>query len=330
MVFVWSVECPALLMDLAASPESGRQFLFLHYRILYEVFPLLIFYSFLRRIVAAVGFADCCNRSVLFRIPAQLQSTITHRPLYVEEVITKMWGCRKKNISILPAKTTSVPGSGVAPHGREEKGGGVVLERILAVSADCNVDDVQYLYFVCPPTSADNKSIVPTVMPRYRERHTQSRTKFDCKSTIPWPVFYRVFLPHRKVVAACAVLFTNRSVKRPSFFVGNVCHDNQATRRSKKNVAFKASNLSKAGACSKRCTISQRGDNRQSGLLVKSCTTLNPSPLSTCSTLPDDVDTPLRWLVDGAKEDFGLLEGTMVHLLSGMMHAQVREFLRKG
>eukprot|EP00903_Cladosiphon_okamuranus_P013966 g12987.t1 len=40
-------------------------------------------------------------------------------------------------------------------------------------------------------------------------------------------------------------------------------------------------------------------------------------------TLPDDVDTPLRWLVDGANEEFRLLDGTMVGLLSGMMHAQV-------
>ncbi|CAN0307296.1 unnamed protein product [Pylaiella littoralis] len=42
-------------------------------------------------------------------------------------------------------------------------------------------------------------------------------------------------------------------------------------------------------------------------------------------TLPDDVDTPLRWLVQGAQEDFCLLEGTMVGLLSGMMYSQVEK-----
>eukprot|EP00752_Nemacystus_decipiens_P006586 g5928.t1 len=40
-------------------------------------------------------------------------------------------------------------------------------------------------------------------------------------------------------------------------------------------------------------------------------------------TLPDDVDTPLRWLIEGADEAFRLLDGTMVGLLSGMMHSQV-------
>ncbi|CAM9622374.1 unnamed protein product [Ectocarpus fasciculatus] len=42
-------------------------------------------------------------------------------------------------------------------------------------------------------------------------------------------------------------------------------------------------------------------------------------------TLPDDVDTPLRWLVEGAEEEFGLLDGTMVGLLSRMMYSQVRK-----
>lgn len=41
------------------------------------------------------------------------------------------------------------------------------------------------------------------------------------------------------------------------------------------------------------------------------------------STLPDDVDTPLRWLAQGAQEEFRLLEGTMVGVLSEMMHSQV-------
>ncbi|CAM9505244.1 unnamed protein product, partial [Scytosiphon promiscuus] len=40
-------------------------------------------------------------------------------------------------------------------------------------------------------------------------------------------------------------------------------------------------------------------------------------------TLPDDVDTPLRWLAEGAQDEFGLLDGTMVGILSKMMHAQV-------
>ncbi|CBN75532.1 conserved unknown protein [Ectocarpus siliculosus] len=42
-------------------------------------------------------------------------------------------------------------------------------------------------------------------------------------------------------------------------------------------------------------------------------------------TLPDDVDTPLRWLVEQAEEEFRLLDGTMVGLLSRMMHSQVRK-----
>lgn len=53
------------------------------------------------------------------------------------------------------------------------------------------------------------------------------------------------------------------------------------------------------------------------------CNTSSPPSVSHCSTLPDDVDTPLRWLVDGANEEFRLLEGTMVGLLSRMMHSQV-------
>lgn len=40
-------------------------------------------------------------------------------------------------------------------------------------------------------------------------------------------------------------------------------------------------------------------------------------------TLPDDVDTPLRWLVERAEEEFRLLDGTMAGLLSRMMHSQV-------
>lgn len=47
------------------------------------------------------------------------------------------------------------------------------------------------------------------------------------------------------------------------------------------------------------------------------------------STLPDDVDTPLRWLVEGAKDEFGLLDGTMVGMLSRMMHSQVRHPIEK-
>ncbi|CAM9311150.1 unnamed protein product [Ectocarpus sp. 8 AP-2014] len=42
-------------------------------------------------------------------------------------------------------------------------------------------------------------------------------------------------------------------------------------------------------------------------------------------TLPDDVDTPLRWLVEQAEEEFRLLDGTMVGLLARMMHSQVRK-----
>eukprot|EP00904_Undaria_pinnatifida_P008004 jgi/Undpi1/4333/HiC_scaffold_17.g07699.m1 len=46
------------------------------------------------------------------------------------------------------------------------------------------------------------------------------------------------------------------------------------------------------------------------------------------STLPDDVDTPLRWIVEakagsGEEEALHLLDGTMVGLLSKMMHTQV-------
>ncbi|CAN0404311.1 unnamed protein product, partial [Hapterophycus canaliculatus] len=42
-------------------------------------------------------------------------------------------------------------------------------------------------------------------------------------------------------------------------------------------------------------------------------------------TLPDDVDTPLRWSVEGAKDEFGLLDGTMVGMLSRMMRSQVEK-----
>lgn len=55
----------------------------------------------------------------------------------------------------------------------------------------------------------------------------------------------------------------------------------------------------------------------------RAATPPNPAPDRFCRTLPDDVDTPLRWLVDVADEEFRLLDGTMVGLLSGMMHSQV-------